>query len=100
MRTRIKPSPSPSKAAADHFVRAWMATYGLPVVLSNASNNYGPFQYPEKLVPGMITIAGRPFPEIDRVEWVSPDQARLKLNPAQGVFIDRLLAHLAPPREQ
>ena len=40
-----------SKAAADHFVRAWGKTYGLPVLLSNCSNNYGPFQYPEKLIP-------------------------------------------------
>lgn len=56
---------------------------------------------PETMVPGRVFIAGRPFPEIDRVEWVSPDQARLKLNPAQGVFVDRLLTHLAtPPGEQ
>jgi dTDP-glucose 4,6-dehydratase len=40
-----------SKAAADHFVRAWGKTYGLPVLTSNCSNNYGPFQYPEKLIP-------------------------------------------------
>ena len=55
---------SASKAAADHFVRAWMATYGLPVVLSNASNNYGPFQFPEKLVPLVIlnAIEEKPLP--------------------------------------
>ncbi|MBM3486174.1 MAG: dTDP-glucose 4,6-dehydratase [Alphaproteobacteria bacterium] len=46
---------SASKAASDHFVRAWNHTYGLPVVLSNCSNNYGPWQFPEKLVP-LITI--------------------------------------------
>ncbi|MCP5085019.1 MAG: dTDP-glucose 4,6-dehydratase [Alphaproteobacteria bacterium] len=42
---------SASKAASDHFVRAWHTTYGLPVVLSNCSNNYGPFHFPEKLIP-------------------------------------------------
>jgi dTDP-glucose 4,6-dehydratase len=48
---------SASKAAADHFVRAWHVTYGLPVVLSNCSNNYGPFHFPEKLVPLTILNA-------------------------------------------
>ena len=54
--TRYDPrSPySASKAASDHFVRAWGETFGLPVVLSNCSNNYGPWQYPEKLIPLMI----------------------------------------------
>nr|WP_233350641.1 dTDP-glucose 4,6-dehydratase [Maricaulis maris] len=54
--TRYDPrSPySASKAASDHLVRAWGETYGLPVVLSNCSNNYGPWQYPEKLIPLMI----------------------------------------------
>lgn len=53
---------SASKAAADHFVRAWHKTYGLPVVVSNCSNNYGPFHYPEKLIPLAILDAmeGRP----------------------------------------
>ena len=45
---------SASKAAADHFVRAWHRTYGLPVVLSNCSNNYGPYQFPEKLIPLVV----------------------------------------------
>lgn len=45
---------SASKAASDHFVRAWGETFGLPVVLSNCSNNYGPWQFPEKLIPLMI----------------------------------------------
>jgi len=45
---------SASKAASDHLVRAWHTTYGLPVVLTNCSNNYGPFQFPEKLVPLVI----------------------------------------------
>lgn len=48
---------SASKAASDHLVRAWFHTYGLPVVLSNCSNNYGPWQFPEKLVPLMIARA-------------------------------------------
>lgn len=45
---------SASKAASDHLVRAWFETFGLPVVLSNCSNNYGPYQYPEKLIPVII----------------------------------------------
>ncbi|MGB8273667.1 MAG: dTDP-glucose 4,6-dehydratase [Alphaproteobacteria bacterium] len=55
---------SASKAAADHLVRAWFATYGLPVVITNCSNNFGPFQHPEKLVPLVITkaLAGQPLP--------------------------------------
>lgn len=48
---------SSSKAASDHLVRAWHHTYGLPVVLSNCSNNYGPYQYPEKLIPVLIRKA-------------------------------------------
>lgn len=50
---------SASKAASDHLVRAWHATYGLPVVMSNSSNNYGPWQFPEKLIPLMIVKALR-----------------------------------------
>lgn len=46
-----------SKAGADHLVRAWHATYGLPVILTNCSNNYGPYQHPEKLVP-LLTLRG------------------------------------------
>lgn len=64
--TRYKPnSPySASKASSDHLVRAWNKTYGLPVVISNCSNNYGPYQFPEKLVPLVIqkAIAGEPLP--------------------------------------
>jgi dTDP-glucose 4,6-dehydratase len=48
---------SSSKAGADHLARAWGRTYGLPVVLTNCSNNYGPFQFPEKLIPTVITRA-------------------------------------------
>jgi dTDP-glucose 4,6-dehydratase len=55
---------SASKAASDHLVRAWHETYGLPVVLTNCSNNYGPFHFPEKLIPVVIlnALAGRPIP--------------------------------------
>ena len=53
-----------SKAASDHLVRAWGETYGLPVVLSNCSNNYGPYHFPEKLIPVVIlnALAGRDIP--------------------------------------
>ncbi len=55
---------SASKAASDHLVRAWHETYGLPVLLTNCSNNYGPFHFPEKLVPVVIlnALAGKPLP--------------------------------------
>ncbi len=55
---------SASKAASDHLVRAWGETYDLPIVLSNCSNNYGPFHFPEKLVPVIIlnALAGKPLP--------------------------------------
>ena len=55
---------SASKAASDHFVRAWHETYGLPVVLSNCSNNYGPYHFPEKLIPLVIlnALEGKPLP--------------------------------------
>lgn len=55
---------SASKAASDHLVRAWHETYGLPVVLTNCSNNYGPFHFPEKLIPVIIlnALAGKDLP--------------------------------------
>ena len=55
---------SASKAASDHLVRAWYETYGLPIVMSNCSNNYGPYHFPEKLVPVVIlkALAGAPIP--------------------------------------
>ncbi len=55
---------SASKAASDHLVRAWHHTYGLPVTTSNCSNNYGPYHFPEKLIPLMITnaLAGKSLP--------------------------------------
>ena len=55
---------SASKASSDHLVRAWHMTYGLPVIISNCSNNYGPYQFPEKLIPVIVlnAIAGKPLP--------------------------------------
>ncbi len=55
---------SASKAGADHLARAWRHTYGLPVLLSNCSNNYGPYQFPEKLIPLVVqnALAGKPLP--------------------------------------
>jgi dTDP-glucose 4,6-dehydratase len=55
---------SASKASSDHLVRAWAETYGLPVVLTNCSNNYGPYHFPEKLIPVVIlnALAGKPLP--------------------------------------
>ena len=55
---------SASKAASDHLVRAWGETYGLPIVVTNCSNNYGPYQFPEKLIPVIIlnALAGKPIP--------------------------------------
>ncbi len=55
---------SASKAASDHLVRAWHETYGLPTIITNCSNNYGPFHFPEKLIPLMIlkAVAGDPLP--------------------------------------
>ena len=61
-----KPSSpySASKASADHLVRAWFRTYGLPIIITNCSNNYGPFQFPEKLIPVVIlnAIHGKSIP--------------------------------------
>ena len=63
---------SASKAASDHLVRAWAETYGLPVVLTNCSNNYGPFHFPEKLVPVVIlrALANEPIPVYGKGENV------------------------------
>lgn len=64
--SRYDPSSpySASKAASDHLVRAWSRTYGLPTVMTNTSNNYGPRQFPEKLIPHMIltALSGNPLP--------------------------------------
>lgn len=63
---------SASKAASDHLAMAWLHTYGLPVVLSNCSNNYGPYQFPEKLIPLIIAraLGGEPLPVYGRGENV------------------------------
>jgi len=63
---------SASKAASDHLVRAWHETYGLPVVITNCSNNYGPYHFPEKLVPVVIlrALAGQPIPVYGKGENV------------------------------
>ncbi len=63
---------SASKAASDHLVRAYHHTYGLPVTISNCSNNYGPYQFPEKLIPLMLTHAldGKPLPVYGKGENV------------------------------
>jgi dTDP-glucose 4,6-dehydratase len=72
--TRYDPrSPySATKAASDHLVRAWHHTYGFPVVLSNCSNNYGPWQFPEKLIPLTVTsaLAGKALPVYGKGENV------------------------------
>lgn len=63
---------SASKAASDHLVRAWHETYGLPVVMTNCSNNYGPYHFPEKLIPVVIlnALAGKPIPVYGKGENV------------------------------
>ncbi len=79
--TRYDPSSpyAASKASADHFARVWQRTYGLPVVVSNCSNTYGPFQFPEKLIPLTIlnALAGEPLPVYGRGEnvrdWIYVD---------------------------
>ncbi|MFA0448931.1 dTDP-glucose 4,6-dehydratase [Vibrio breoganii] len=64
--TSYEPSSpySASKASSDHLVRAWLRTYGLPTIVTNCSNNYGPYHFPEKLIPLMIlnAVAGKPLP--------------------------------------
>lgn len=82
---------SASKAASDHFVRAWHHTYGLPTVTTNCSNNYGPFQFPEKLIPLMIEKArtGQSLPVYGRGENVRDwlfvdDHARALLRVAEA----------------
>jgi len=63
---------SASKASSDHLVRAWHRTYGLPVLVTNCSNNYGPYHFPEKLIPLMIlnAIEGKPLPVYGKGEQV------------------------------
>jgi len=84
---------SASKAGADHLVRAWRATYGLPTLITNCSNNYGPYHFPEKLIPLMIISAleGKPLPVYGRGQqvrdwlYVEDHAAALRLAVANGV---------------
>ncbi len=84
---------SASKAGSDHLVRAWGHTYGLPVIVTNCSNNYGPYHFPEKLIPLMIinAIEGRPLPVYGRGEnirdwlYVENHAAALLLVAREGV---------------
>ncbi len=79
-----------SKAASDHLVRAWHHTYGLPVIVTNCSNNYGPFQFPEKMIPLMIikAIAGEPLPVYGRGDnvrdWLHVDDHAAAIIAALG----------------
>ena len=83
---------SATKAGSDHLVRAWHHTYGLPVLMTNCSNNYGPYQFPEKLIPVVINnaLAGKPLPIYGKGEnirdWLYvDDHARaLRLVLAEG----------------
>ena len=83
---------SASKAASDHLVRAWFHTYGLPVVMSNCSNNYGPYHFPEKLIPLTIlnALEGKPLPVYGKGEnvrdWLYVDDhaAALELIATRG----------------
>jgi dTDP-glucose 4,6-dehydratase len=84
---------SASKAASDHLVRAWHHTYGLPTITTNCSNNYGPYQFPEKLIPLTIlnALSGRPLPVYGRGvnvrDWLFVDDhaAALRTVAARGV---------------
>jgi dTDP-glucose 4,6-dehydratase len=83
---------SASKAGADHLARAWHRTYGLPVLISNCSNNYGPYQFPEKLIPLMVLngLAGKQLPVygqgVNIRDWLHVDDhvAALRLIVAKG----------------
>ncbi len=82
---------SATKAASDHLVRAWGETYELPVIVTNSSNNYGPFQFPEKLIPLMTikALAGHPLPVYgtgsNSRDWLFvDDQARALITVLEG----------------
>ncbi len=85
---------SASKAGSDHLVRAWRETYGLPTIVTNCSNNYGPYHFPEKLIPLMIinAIEGKPLPVYGRGEnirdwlYVEDHAAALMLVADRGVI--------------
>ncbi len=96
---------SASKASADHLVRAWHHTFGLPVVVSNCSNNYGPYQFPEKLIPLMIikALAGERLPVYGKGEnvrdWLHvEDHARALFVVLGRGAVGRQLQHRRPQR--
>ena len=81
---------SASKASSDHLVRGWHHTYGFPVVTTNCSNNYGPYQFPEKLIPLIIlnALEGKPLPiygKGDNVrDWLYVEDHARALMPGAG----------------
>jgi dTDP-glucose 4,6-dehydratase len=96
---------SASKASSDHLVRAWHHTYGLPVVTTNCSNNYGPYHFPEKLIPLMILNAldGKPLPVYGNGskirDWLYVDDHARALRPGAGTrHARRDLQHRRPQR--
>jgi dTDP-glucose 4,6-dehydratase len=96
---------SASKAASDHLVRAWHHTYGLPTVMTNCSNNYGPCQFPEKLIPLMIhnAVSDKPLPiygKGDNVrDWLYVDDHARALRLVFERGLRRDLQHRRPQRE-
>lgn len=77
---------SASKASSDHLVRAWLRTYGLPTLITNCSNNYGPYHFPEKLIPLMIlnALAGKPLPVYGNGQQIQTG-CMLKITPARCI---------------
>lgn len=77
---------SASKASSDHLVRAWIRTYGLPVIVTNCSNNYGPFHFPEKLIPLVIlnAIENKPLPIYGKGDQVATG-CTWKITPARFI---------------
>ena len=97
---------SASKASSDHLVRAWHRTYGLPTLITNCSNNYGPYHFPEKLIPLMIlnALEGKPLPVYGEGEQVRDwlyveDHARALHKVLHGRPGGRDLQHRRPQRE-
>ncbi len=97
---------SASKASSDHLVRAWRRTYGLPTLITNCSNNYGPYHFPEKLIPLMIlnALEGKPLPVYGKGEQVRDwlyveDHARALYKVVTEGRVGRDLQHRRPQRE-
>ena len=98
---------SASKAASDHLVRAWSHTYGLPVIVSNTTNNYGPWQFPEKLIPLVMlnALEGKPLPVYgdgsNMRDWLFvEDHAEALLRVVERGEPGRDLLHRRPPAAQ